>query len=176
MIQTHPFSTWPLHVKLFTEEAVRYWDALTLSSPLFSAYQHLVLGEEAGHKSVGKNHATGDEFIQQQQQSQQLSSLLFPPGFTYLVELEGVDGSSKLRRKKGSGRKGPICITDGKSVLAGWFWELLLPLLCLYLVGFLAAHHWSVSPVYYPIFRSTVFLLAHLPWIRVPYFTLLRSS
>jgi structure-specific endonuclease subunit SLX1 len=27
MIARHPFNTWPLHVKLFTEEAVKSWEA-----------------------------------------------------------------------------------------------------------------------------------------------------
>jgi structure-specific endonuclease subunit SLX1 len=25
MISIHPYSTWPLHVKLFTDEAVKWW-------------------------------------------------------------------------------------------------------------------------------------------------------
>lgn len=34
-----------------------------------------------------------------------------PPGFTCTVELEGVDGKSG---RAGSGRQGPISVTDGK--------------------------------------------------------------
>lgn len=26
MLRTRPYNTWPLHVKLFTQEAVEYWD------------------------------------------------------------------------------------------------------------------------------------------------------
>ncbi|KAF8904362.1 hypothetical protein CPB84DRAFT_1677351 [Gymnopilus junonius] len=34
MISRHPFNTWPLHVKLFTEEAAQYWRAAEDSLPL----------------------------------------------------------------------------------------------------------------------------------------------
>lgn len=32
MILRYPFTSWPLHVKLFTEEAVNYWDAAARKS------------------------------------------------------------------------------------------------------------------------------------------------
>jgi len=32
MISIHPFNTWPLHVKLFTEEAIKYWNVAAKSS------------------------------------------------------------------------------------------------------------------------------------------------
>jgi structure-specific endonuclease subunit SLX1 len=32
MISRYPFTSWPLHVKLFTEEAVKYWDAAARKS------------------------------------------------------------------------------------------------------------------------------------------------
>ncbi|PPQ98457.1 hypothetical protein CVT24_004135 [Panaeolus cyanescens] len=73
MIALHPFNTWPLHVKLFTEEAVKFWEA-----------------------SANK-------------------SLSLPPGFTCTIELEGVDGKSG---NSGSGRKGPIDVTDGPIVIS----------------------------------------------------------
>ncbi|KAF8574179.1 hypothetical protein K439DRAFT_871400 [Ramaria rubella] len=67
MLTTHPYTTWPLHVKLFTPEAVKGWaDACKDSTPL-------------------------------------------PPGLTVSVELEGVDGK---RDDVGSGRNGPIDVTD----------------------------------------------------------------
>lgn len=108
MIRTHPFSTWPLHVKLFTEEAVRCWDALTSVSPSFSSS---VLPRS--DTSDGENCAFGNEFTKQYEQLQtqrQRYGSLFPPGFTCSVELEGVDGSSGLQ---GAGREGTLCITDG---------------------------------------------------------------
>lgn len=71
MITRHPFNTWPLHVKLFTEEAVGIWEAA----------------------SAAKRAPP------------------MPTGFTYSIELEGVDGKSGL---PGSGRKGPIAVDDGK--------------------------------------------------------------
>ena len=33
MISKHPFNTWPLHVKLFTEEAVQCWKAFANIGP-----------------------------------------------------------------------------------------------------------------------------------------------
>jgi hypothetical protein len=108
MIRTHPFSTWPLHVKLFTEEVVQYWNTLAFSSPLLSAYQQ----HNHCHNSDDNNPASGDEFTKgKQHPNQGLYELLFPPGFTCSVELEGVDGASGIQ---GSGRRGPLCITDGK--------------------------------------------------------------
>jgi hypothetical protein len=70
MICLHPYNTWPLHVKLFTKDAVKHW-------------------EDAANRPP---------------------SLSLPPGFTCRVELEGVNGKSGLI---GSGRKGPIDVTDG---------------------------------------------------------------
>ncbi|KAK2467837.1 hypothetical protein APHAL10511_000132 [Amanita phalloides] len=74
MICLHPYNLWPLHVKLFTNDAVKCW-------------------EENGKKS---------------------SSIPLPLGFTCHVELEGVDGKSGLI---GSGRKGPIDVTDNQFTL-----------------------------------------------------------
>jgi hypothetical protein len=70
MICLHPYNTWPLHVKLFTENAVKHWEDAANIPPLAP----------------------------------------LPRGFTCQIELEGVDGKSGL---VGSGRKGPISITDG---------------------------------------------------------------
>lgn len=66
MVRSYPYTTWPLHVKLFTDEAAKAWIDLSRKAPL-------------------------------------------PPGFSYSVELEGVDGKSG---KTGSGRTGPIDVTD----------------------------------------------------------------
>jgi structure-specific endonuclease subunit SLX1 len=71
MLATHPYSNWPLHVKLFNTEAVRAW-------------------QEASR---------GDAVL--------------PMGFTSVVELEGVDGK-KAEMHVGSGRRGPIHVSDGK--------------------------------------------------------------
>jgi len=67
MLESHPYKLWPLHVKLFTEQAAKAWN-------------------EAETK---------------------LEELL--PGSTVVTELEGVDGKSG---KTGSGRQGPIDVTD----------------------------------------------------------------
>ncbi|GJE93433.1 structure-specific endonuclease subunit SLX1 [Phanerochaete sordida] len=72
MIRSHPYNTWALHVKLFTEEAVKIWTALANKQPL-------------------------------------------PAGFTSSIELEGVDGKSG---KVGSGRTGPIDVTDSQFTTA----------------------------------------------------------
>ncbi|KAF5383158.1 hypothetical protein D9615_004967 [Tricholomella constricta] len=69
MVSNHPYHNWPLHVKLFTEEAVMAWkDAI-----------------------------------------QDIAQSPLPLGFTYTVELEGVDGKSG---RVGSGRDGPISVKD----------------------------------------------------------------
>ncbi|TFY69597.1 hypothetical protein EVG20_g3081 [Dentipellis fragilis] len=69
MISCHPYKTWPLHVKFFTEEALKIWDGL----------------------------------------SQGTTTPPLPRGFTYQVELEGVDGKSG---KVGTGRTGAIDVSD----------------------------------------------------------------
>lgn len=33
MISTHPYNTWPLHVKLFSEEAIKAWNAVSATCP-----------------------------------------------------------------------------------------------------------------------------------------------
>lgn len=71
MISFHPYNTWPLHVKLFTEEAAKGW--------------------KDANKCI-----------------EEIAPL--PMGFTCITELEGVDGKSG---KTGSGRIGPIDVTDG---------------------------------------------------------------
>ena len=73
MVASHPYNTWPLGAKLFTEDAVEAW------------------------KDANKA----------------LAGSLLPERFTVDVELEGVDGKSG---NAGSGRTGPIDVTDGVSV------------------------------------------------------------
>ncbi|KZP21305.1 hypothetical protein FIBSPDRAFT_740815, partial [Athelia psychrophila] len=70
MVSSHPFNTWPLHIKLFTEEAAATFAALTNPK-----------------NAVNK----------------------LPKGLMVSIELEGVDGLSK---HVGSGRKGPIDVSD----------------------------------------------------------------
>ena len=72
MIACRPYNTWPLHVKLFTEDAVKIW------------------------KDVDKDVRA--------------RALPLPAGFTIQTELEGVDGKSG---RSGSGRDGPIDVSDG---------------------------------------------------------------
>ncbi|KAJ6602178.1 hypothetical protein B0H10DRAFT_2230287 [Mycena sp. CBHHK59/15] len=69
MISTHPYSSWPLHVKLFTDAAVKGWA-----------------------------NANKDASVP-----------ALPQGFTYVIELEGVDGKSG---QVGSGRDGPLSAND----------------------------------------------------------------
>jgi structure-specific endonuclease subunit SLX1 len=71
MMSMHPYKLWPLHVKLFTEEASNAWnDAQT-----------------------------------------KLEVSILPPGCTVVAEFEGVDGKSG---NIGTGRQGPIDVTDGE--------------------------------------------------------------
>lgn len=73
MLGSLPWSNWPLHVKLFTEEASKAW-----------------------------KDAEG-------------STLNLPQGFSSSIELKGVDGKRVSgNANAGSGRNGPINITDGK--------------------------------------------------------------
>lgn len=88
MLTANPYSTWPLHVKFFTEEALKCWNELS-QPPKSKA-------------STSKSKASTTALPP-------LPSL--PPGFTSSIEFEGVDGNSG---KVGSGRSGPICVTDGE--------------------------------------------------------------
>jgi predicted GIY-YIG superfamily endonuclease len=71
MITSYPYSNWPLHVKLFSTEAVKAWEESYRTNPYL------------------------------------------PMGFTSAIELEGVDGK-KADVNVGSGRRGPIDVSDGK--------------------------------------------------------------
>ncbi|KAF6760081.1 hypothetical protein DFP72DRAFT_883120, partial [Ephemerocybe angulata] len=89
MIRSHPFNLWPLHVKLFTEEARDTWHTL------------LDRNCNPARSTKGKSKdppppASRDAY--------------FPPGFTWTVELEGVDGKSG--HLHGSGRTGPLEVKD----------------------------------------------------------------
>lgn len=87
MISTHPYNTWPLHVKLFTDDAVKGW--------------------KDANKAIGEANP-------------------LPIGFTFVTELEGVDGKSG---KVGSGRKGPIEVTDGEGRVSYQWMSLLKKIL-----------------------------------------------
>ena len=90
MIASHPYSNWPLHVKLFNTEAVRAWEG------------------------AGRGNAQ------------------LPMGFTCAIELEGVDGK-KADLHVGSGRRGPIDVSDGK--LEPMIWSTLtdIPSRCIHI-------------------------------------------
>ncbi|KAJ4500265.1 hypothetical protein C8R41DRAFT_810768 [Lentinula lateritia] len=65
MISIHPYNLWPLHVKIFTPQALKIWDGLA--------------GTQG--KGKGKEKATNSAH-----------AVILPRGFTHTVELEGVDG------------------------------------------------------------------------------------
>lgn len=71
MLSYHPYNTWPLHVKIFTEEAKKTWEDVSKAAD---------------------------------------AKFPLPRGFTYCIEYEGVDGKSG---KSGSGRTGPVDVSDG---------------------------------------------------------------
>ncbi|KAF5351921.1 hypothetical protein D9756_007452 [Leucocoprinus leucothites] len=121
LIRTHPFSTWPLQVKIFTEEAVQCWNELAYTSPLVTAYRdHFQC-----HNSDGNNRALGNEGTKEKGlQNPPFFGPLFPPGFTCSVELEGVDGENGVH---GSGREGPVSITDALSASFASSADLLPP-------------------------------------------------
>ncbi|KDR75326.1 hypothetical protein GALMADRAFT_545850 [Galerina marginata CBS 339.88] len=60
MISKHPFNTWPLHVKLFTEEAVRHWkaaaadDALPLPPGFTCSVELEGVDGKSGHPGSGR--------------------------------------------------------------------------------------------------------------------------
>ncbi|KAJ3526718.1 hypothetical protein NMY22_g10059 [Coprinellus aureogranulatus] len=93
MIRSHPFNLWPLHVKLFTEEARDVWYAL------------LDRRAKTVFKKTPRRGKCSESPVQPPYESH------FPPGFTWSVELEGVDGRSG-HRSGGSGRNGPLCVKD----------------------------------------------------------------
>ncbi|KAJ4000609.1 hypothetical protein F5050DRAFT_1803950 [Lentinula boryana] len=84
MISIHPYNLWPLHVKVFTPQAMKIWQEFTNVRKVT--------------KGKGKQKADAD------------GSITLPRGFTHTVELEGVDGKSA----GGSGRTEPIDVQDEK--------------------------------------------------------------
>lgn len=92
MIRSHPFNLWPLHVKLFTEEARDVWYALLDRRAKLNATKR------------GRGKAADPPTAIPYESH-------FPPGFTWSVELEGVDGRSG--HSSGSGRSGPLQVKDG---------------------------------------------------------------
>ncbi|KAJ3761797.1 hypothetical protein EV360DRAFT_79874 [Lentinula raphanica] len=85
MISVHPYNLWPLHVKIFTPQALKVWEGL--------------MTPRKGTKGKGKEKADATR------------SITLPQGFTLSVELEGVDG----KLAGGSGRTKPIDVQDGTS-------------------------------------------------------------
>jgi structure-specific endonuclease subunit SLX1 len=102
MVRLFPFSKWPLHVKLFTEEAACYWIALASTLPSSQFYVP---------SSDTKSRQFGDELIKEQ--AHKNDEMLFPPGFTFSIELNSVNDSRTLPRSR---RKGPLRISDGKPI------------------------------------------------------------
>ncbi|KAH6914202.1 hypothetical protein BKA70DRAFT_1260717 [Coprinopsis sp. MPI-PUGE-AT-0042] len=111
MIRTHPFTLWPLHVKLFTEDGVRSWDKLDklegiqsifLGSPSEASFQALENYGLIAPRGKGKGKAVALPDNSEEDG--------FPRGFTCSVELEGVDGKSG--HILASGRVGPVDETD----------------------------------------------------------------
>lgn len=90
MLSTHPYTNWPLHVKLFTEDAVKHWNA----------------SDETNSRSAkGKGKQTD------------LSAGL-PQGSIVSVELEGVDGKGEsILLDQCTRRLVPIEVTDGMSLI-----------------------------------------------------------
>ncbi|KAJ3975412.1 hypothetical protein EV361DRAFT_503113 [Lentinula raphanica] len=84
MISVHPYNLWPLHVKIFTPQALKVWEGLMTPGK--------------GTKGKGKEKADATR------------SITLPQGFTLSVELEGVDG----KLAGGSGRTKPIDVQDEK--------------------------------------------------------------
>ncbi|KAL5520764.1 SLX1 [Sanghuangporus sanghuang] len=97
MLATHPYSTWPLHVKLFTHEAVKHWAAAA-----DSAGSLLMRNPKTKTKLPDLDAVDLCKDM--------------PRGFTVSVELEGVDGKAQgdSRAGSGSGRTGPIDVTDSQ--------------------------------------------------------------
>ncbi|KLO07825.1 hypothetical protein SCHPADRAFT_631328 [Schizopora paradoxa] len=98
MLRTHPYTTWPLHVKLFTREAVNCWVS--------------ALAAQGSDPAVPKKRGTKSKKLTEIPNTAELTGGL-PPGMAVSVELEGVDGSGKddalNERTK---RNGPIEVTD----------------------------------------------------------------
>lgn len=93
MLSTHPYTTWPLHVKLFTEDAIRQW---TMSVEMNSNTKE--------GKGKGKKADMGELNL----------SAGLPQGSKVSIELEGVDGKALTLASDCPGRTTPIEVTDGK--------------------------------------------------------------
>lgn len=104
MLTAHPYVTWPLHVKLFTREAVRCWEIACADIPHSSEAPE---GNEPAKKPKARSSRT------QQLPSNETLSMNMPPGLTVSVELEGVDGKSGAPEDIAIGRGKAIEVTDG---------------------------------------------------------------
>ena len=98
MLSTHPYTTWPLHVKLFTEDAVKHWNAADETT-------------ERPVKGKGKKKATTETDL----------SAGLPRGSTVSIELEGVDGKAEsILLHQHTRRFVPIEVTDGTSPVVSY--------------------------------------------------------
>lgn len=114
LLSRNPFRIWPLHVKLFTEEALRRWEQLDRAANV----QTIALVDDLIHagiianrtaKSKRKTKTKSREASEDESDAPVAngpSGSGFPPHFTCTVELEGVDGLSG--HHLGSGRTGPV--------------------------------------------------------------------
>lgn len=98
MLCIPPFRVWPLHVKLFTDEAVEIWSQLDQEAGIESISPCEFVNLTVKQRAKGKKKANTDP--------ESNSKLSFPRGFTCEVELEGLDGQSD--HPFGSGRTWPL--------------------------------------------------------------------
>ncbi len=99
MLRTHPYTTWPLHVKLFTRDAVKCWVSTMTAH-----------GSDSGE--LKKTGGRSKKLVIIPSAAELTDGL--PRGMVVTVELEGVDGSGKDESlDERPRRKGPIEVTDG---------------------------------------------------------------
>ena len=104
MLRTHPYTTWPLHVKLFTREAVESWVSALAA-----------LGSDPG---APKKRGSKSKKLTTIPSAAELTGGL-PPGMVVSVELEGVDGLGRDDAlNEQTKRNGPIEVTDGTYMLS----------------------------------------------------------
>ena len=98
MLALNPYATWPLHVKLFTREAVKHW------------YDTRVADDSTSPSSKPKS----TRGVLKEIPSAEILEAEMPKGFTVSVEMEGVDGKTGEREDIEKGRGSPIEVTDGE--------------------------------------------------------------
>ncbi|KAH8112308.1 hypothetical protein DFH11DRAFT_1879370 [Phellopilus nigrolimitatus] len=99
MLATHPYTTWPLCVKLFTRDAVKLWAAADPDALPASARK--------AKSKLGPSDSLAEDNL--------VANL--PRGLTVTVELEGVDGKGESEPGAGLKRTGPIDVTDAQFTL-----------------------------------------------------------